>query len=219
MKQPTFLTYHKSSDRGEVIDIGQLLTAKGIECQFEDNSTTFDPSFANNEFSKEFRIKIQQQDFEKADEILLEFSAQKLEDIDADYYLFSFSNQELLELITKSDEWSKFDYLLAQKILKDRGQEVSGETIDMLKEERIATLSKPNNNQKSLVITGYFFVLLGGIIAIFIGWHIWTHKKTLPNGDSVYGYTEKGRKHGRIIFILGIVFLILIAIEKIKANF
>lgn len=219
MTQPTFLTYHKSSDRGEVIEIGQLLTSKGIECQFEDNSTTFDPSFANNEFSKEFRIKVQQQDFEKADEILLEFSAKQLEDIDADYYLFSFSNQELLELITKSDEWSKFDYLLAQKILKDRGQEVSAETIDVLKEERIAALSKPKNDQKSLIIAGYFFVLLGGVIAIFIGWHLWTHKKTLPNGDSVYGYTEKGRKQGRIIFILGIVFLILIAIEKIKANF
>lgn len=44
-----------------------------------------------------------------------------IEVVDKDYYLFSFTEIELEDLIQKKNEWSKFDFLLAKKILNDRG--------------------------------------------------------------------------------------------------
>lgn len=150
--------------------------------------------------------------------MLLEDSVKKLDEIDTDYYLFGFSNDELLDLIAKSDEWSKLDYLLAQKILRDRGQGLSEEELEAIKMERIAELSKPEENQQKRIVAGYVFAVLGGFVGMFIGWHLLTHKKTLPNGDSVFAYVPKDRKQGRIIFILGSIFLVVGLLAKILIN-
>lgn len=40
------------------------------------------------------------------------------------YYLFDFSNHELMDLLRKNNEWSSFDQELALWILKERGREV-----------------------------------------------------------------------------------------------
>lgn len=209
MNENDFLTYQKYNNVEEATQFADLLEVNNIEFLFEDTSTAFDPSFANNESGQEFRIKLRKQDFEQVDKLLLEISAKQLDDVDKDYYLFQFTDEELIEVITKNDEWGKFDYLLAQKILKERGLEVNEKLLETLRKQRIQELAKPEENQKSWIFTGYVFALLGGVVGIFIGWHLLTHKKTLPNGDRVYGYTEDNRKHGRSIMILGIVFFFL----------
>ena len=47
--------------------------------------------------------------------------------------------------------------------------------------------------------------LLGGFLGIIIGWYIWKSTKTLPDGNKVLSYNANDRKHGRIIFYLGII--------------
>ncbi|MBS1632914.1 MAG: hypothetical protein JST10_10120 [Bacteroidetes bacterium] len=218
MTENDFLTYQKFSDKSEAIELTELLKENNIDFLFEDNSTSFDPSFANNQINKEFRVKLKKQNFDKADKIMLSISATQLDNIDKDYYLFEFKDEELIEVLTKSDEWSKFDYLLAQKILKERGQEVNEKFLETLRKQRIEELAKPEENQKTWIIAGYVFAFLGGLLGLFIGWHLLSHKKTLPNGERVYGYSVEDRKHGNRILIMGIVFLIIWTLIKILNN-
>ncbi|MBM3418164.1 MAG: hypothetical protein FJY17_04490 [Bacteroidetes bacterium] len=157
MTENDFLIYQKFSDKGEAVELTELLTENNIDFLFEDTSASFDPSFANNQINNEFRVKIKKQDFDKADKITLSFSATQLDNIDKDYYLFEFTDEELIEVLTKGDEWSKFDYLLAQKILKDRGQEVNEKFLETLRKQRIEELAKPEENQKTWIIAGYVF--------------------------------------------------------------
>lgn len=58
MTEDNFLTYFKTSNKEGITELTNLLTAHEIEFQLEDASTNFDPSFANNEFSKEYRVKL-----------------------------------------------------------------------------------------------------------------------------------------------------------------
>ncbi len=219
MTEHIFLTYQKFNYKGEAAELGDLLADHKIEHFIEDTSSSFDPSFSNNELNKEFRIKLKKQDFEKADKLLLAISADQISAIDKDYYLFEFSDEELMDILKKSDEWSKFDYLLAQKILKGRGQEINDKQLESLRKQRIEELAKPGEYQKSWIIAGYVFSFLGGLMGVFIGWHLISYKKTLPNGDSVYGYTVEGRKHGSNILLLGIVsFIIWLFIRTILNN-
>lgn len=185
-----YLTYQKFNNEGEAFELAELLTANKIEFLLEDTSGNFDPSFANNDFNKEFRIKLQKHDFDHADKLLLSISEKYLNDIDKDYYLFAFSDEKLLRILTESDKWSKFDYLLAQKILKERGQEVSEKLLDTLRKQRIEELAKPEDSQKTWIMAGYLFAFLGGFLGLFIGWHLRSHKKALPNEDSVYAYSS-----------------------------
>jgi len=218
MKENQFLTYRKFTDKSEALELSELLTKNNIDFILEDTSASFDPSFANNEFNNEFRIKLKKSDFELVDQLQLEISVNQIDSIDKDYYLFGFTDQELIEIITKSDEWSNFDYVLAQKILKDRGMEINKELLNTIRKQRIEELAKPEGSQKVWIIAGYAFSFIGGLLGLFIGWHLLSYKKTLPNGDRVYGYSMEDRTQGSYILINGIIFLIIWTIVGISID-
>lgn len=205
MSSSDFVNYQKFFNKEDAHDLAELLQNHGIEVEHEDSTGAFDPTFAHNASSLEFRIKLKKQDFDRADQVLMNFYVDSLDDIDSDYYMLKFSDTELYDVVAERDAWSKFDFLLAQKLLKERGKEVTVETIDALREERLEQLSQPDTNTQLWVYVGYFFALLGGLFGIFIGWHLFTFKKTLPNGNRVYEYSEMDRKHGQRIFYIGMI--------------
>lgn len=209
MTKNNFLTYQKFIEKTEAIDLIALLTTNKIEFIFEDNSSTHIAAFTNNELDKEFRIKLQKHDFDKVDELIIGSLSNQVEKVDKSHYLFDFSDEELFEVLSKRDEWSKLDFLLAQKILKDRGHEANEMFLESLRKQRFTQLAKPEQNQKYWIILGYISAFFGGLFGIFIGWHMHTHKRTLPNGDRVYGYSVSDRKHGNRILVLGIIFFVV----------
>lgn len=121
----------------------------------------------------------------------------------------------MLDVIIKSDEWNKFDVQLAQKILVKKGKRLSNSEIEEIKRQRILDLAKPEKKQSEWIFVGYISSLLGGLLGIFIGWHLLTFKKTLPNGDRVFNYSNEDRKHGNQILILGIISIVIWTIIKI----
>ncbi|OAQ41569.1 hypothetical protein A5893_00175 [Pedobacter psychrophilus] len=205
MQENQFITYQKFTVKDEVEEFSKFLEENNIEFEFEDNSISFDPTFANNDFGKIYFIKLKKADFEKVDKIQNEISINLSENIDKDHYLNDFTDDELIEVIVKSEEWSKLNFSLAQKILKQRGKEITSDQLKELKRQRIEELAKPEQSQKAWIIAGYIFSVLGGFIGIFIGKHLFSHKKTLPNGETVFAHTKSERNHGNRIFILGII--------------
>jgi hypothetical protein len=204
-----FTTFQKFNDQNSASQLGDFFKEKGLECLLEDNSLSFDPTFANNGFGKEFCIKLKKSDFEKGNVFLNEKAEKEIVEIDNDYYLLSFTDKELFELIAASDEWSPFDVSLAERLLKERGIEVSPEEIEIIKRNRIEELSEPEKSQRTYIIIGYITAFLGGFLGIFIGWHLLTFKKTLPNGNRIYAYSDNDRKQGNRILIIGGFFLVI----------
>ena len=64
-------------------------------------------------------------DFPRAHLALKAYYQAQLSTMDPDYYLFSFTDTELLEIVTHPDEWGHLDYALAKKLLADRGKPLS----------------------------------------------------------------------------------------------
>jgi hypothetical protein len=207
MSTEKYLTIRKFNDIELANEFSRTLNNNNISYILE-NTSGFDPSFSNNELSKEYAIKIKQSDFERVNDLLIEISQKDLQNVEQDHYLFSFTDDELFEIISRPDEWNQFDYLLAQKILKQRGKEIKPEKVETLKKERLKDLSKPEKSNKTWICLGYIMAFFGGILGIFIGWHLSTHKKTLPNGETVYAHSVSDRKHGFRIVIIGVLFFI-----------
>jgi len=214
MMTTDFVTFQRFNDKAAALGIAETFRENGIECGVEDVSENFDVSFANNEINKDFRIKLKPADFERADTLLLQLAEKDLADIDPGYYIFDFSNDELKEIIEKQDEWSSLDFLLAKKILKERGVEVNLSQIQTFKEKRLAALAEPEKSPQVLIVAGYILAVVGGLIAIIIGAYLRTHKKLLPNGERVFGYAASDRAHGERILILGTLGLILSAVYQ-----
>jgi len=205
-KYLTFRRFNNSEDASQLV---KTLESNNIPHIVEDASPSFDVTFSGNTLDKEYHIKLKQSDFESTEKLLLSNSSVDIDKIPEDYYLLEFTNEELIEILMKPDEWSPLDYKLAQQLLKDRGKEVDAEFINTLRNKRNEELSQPEKSQKNWIYAGYVFALLGGLLGIFIGWHLMTFKKTLPDGKRVYGYVDSDRKNGQRILILGLIFTIL----------
>jgi hypothetical protein len=220
MAKEQFLTFKKFNDEIAVIELGILFKDNNLEFIIEDTSASFDPSFANSELSKEWRMKLRKQDFETAEVLLQQLFSSQLDAIDKDYYLFNFTDPELMEVLSMRDEWGQFDFLLAQKLLKERGKEVNAEMLEVMRGQRIEKLAKPEESQKTYIYAGYIMALLGGLLGLFIGWHLLAHKKTLPNGDLAYSYSPADRKDGyRIVIIAVICFVVWTVLWASKFSF
>ena len=218
--EPEFITYQKFNDVGLANELAEQLDNHHIPNQVVEESRSFDPGFRfNDTLQTDWAVKIRKQDFETVNQLLKDEEAADVTKIGKDYYLFAFSDEELMEVITKSDEWSPFDFVLARKILADRGKPVSDETVAAISQKRIADLKAPDEPQTSWIIIGYICALAGGLLGIFIGWFLTTYKKTLPNGERVYEYNENDRKQGRRIFYIGIVVLTIAVTYKLSSIF
>jgi hypothetical protein len=217
-----FAIFRRFSDTGQANELAEELRKNGIECRLIDDSPSIDITFTGNSaFQKETQLMIMQSDFEKANKVLDENADETLIHINKDHYLFDFTTEELFEILAKPDEWNALDYKLAQRILKDRNQNIDENLLKALKQERIKELSKPDKHQGKWIVIGYILSLMGGLLGIFIGWYLWTMKKTLPNGEKIYVYSENDRKHGRRIFVIGMVLFPTTLLIKVwdKLNF
>ncbi|MGO4913832.1 hypothetical protein [Leeuwenhoekiella sp. W20_SRS_FM14] len=200
-------------------ELKELLKENGIESLLADNIPPVDVTFSGNTLQNEFEVRIKQSDFKKAEEILEKNAENLIDQIDKDYYIFEFTDEELYEILLKSDEWNAFDYTLAQKILKQRGKSVDKELLNSLKNERLKDLAKPEENQKPWIIAGYIFSHLGGFLGLIIGYFLWTSKKALPNGQKVYSYSANDRKHGKYIFYIGLIIAPTALLLKVVGQF
>jgi hypothetical protein len=70
-------------------------------------------------------------------------------------------------------------------------------------------MSNNRKFQRTWVIIGYISSLFGGFIGMIIGSILMSAQKTLSDGNVVYVFNKRNRKHGRIILYLGSSILIL----------
>jgi hypothetical protein len=148
----------------------------------------------------------------RAEKTLHVYYQKKLDLVPPDYYLFNFSDLQLMEILRAPDEWGYLDYPLAIRILSNRGVSISKEDLDKINADRIAVISRPANSPASSIWLAYLVTIFwpaglmaGGIMAFM--------KKTIYNGDRVYAYSENDRKHGIRIILLSALFFLIWAIR------
>lgn len=203
--QSNLIVFKTFSSKELAIELTNLLAVNKITFKTEVFNATFDSAFTNNS-SKDYIVKINPSDFERVDTLLLESMKDEIDNVNADYYLFQFSNEELFDLLRKRDEWSQFDVLLAKKILQSKNIEFSLDQENKIKAERLAELSKPKILKTSYYYLGIVLCFLGGFLGLLIGLDILTSKKTLPNGNRVYTYSNEDRKKGKTLIYIFIFF-------------
>ncbi|BAO74255.1 hypothetical protein [Winogradskyella sp. PG-2] len=120
--QNNYQIFRQFSHLGQATELRNILEANAIITQLDDNTPPVDVTFAGNTLQNKFEVLIRQSDFEKTEQILEKNAENIIDQIDKDYYLFQFTDDELYNILLKSDEWNEFDYTLAQKLLIQRGQ-------------------------------------------------------------------------------------------------
>jgi hypothetical protein len=215
-----FLIYKKFQDQELAEAFAQLLVENQVEFEITEDRGSLGAMYGDSESNRQIFVKIKKDDFSKVDAILLQEGEKNLETVDKDHYLYEFTDEELFEVLSKRDEWNEFDFQLSRKILKERGKDISDDTIELLRKQRVVELGKPEEGSKAWIYAGYVLCLMGGLIGIFMGLALVTAKKTLPNGEKMYAYSEAYRKHGtRLIIIGSTMFLITFIVRALTADY
>lgn len=76
-------------------------------------------------------------------------------------------------------------------------------------------------NQKAgtgLIVAGYVFALLGGLIGVALGCQLHLGKVTDPSGAKVLQYDAASRSHGMIIMCLSVLSMIVWGVVNATMN-
>jgi len=199
-----FLVFRSFYTEEEAISLVEFFKEKGIDCLIVKHRPILDKVYVGINYDREFHVKIRGYEFSKANDILDGHINQHLSEIGEDYYLHSFTDKELLEIIEKPDEWNNQDIVIAKKILRDRGVAISDTEVAEKKLSRIKNLEKPETENTVFIFLGYFFSLFG-FFGIGFGLLILHLKKTLPDGRKVFVYDARTRGHGKNMLIIALI--------------
>lgn len=210
MGKPLNIVIRSVATKEEAEALSKILGDNTIVSKITKDSGDLDHVLQGEAPTNNFEVHISEDDHQKAESILIDLAREDLNSVPDDYYLFSFADDELKDILIKKDEWNELDVLLSQKILKDRGVEINLDEIEKERELRELELQQPEGGQTGWILFGYLMALLGGFIGILLGYSLWLSKKKLPNGTKVPAYTNDIRKHGKIIFYIGVVMFVLL---------
>jgi len=201
----TFLTFQKFNDPGLAAAVAAQLEADGIDCILEKEAPVFDATFAGNDFEPTTHLKVAPTNFTRAHTALEAFYQAQLPSMDPDYYLFSFSDAELMEIVQRPDEWGHLDYVLAKKLLAEKGHLVTPALAEELKQQRMTELARPESTHPRQIFVGYVVAFAGGFFGLILGYILGYLTKTLPNGQRVYVYPPAERRHGKRMLVISAI--------------
>ncbi len=235
-----FIPFQKFETKDEAEQVAAMLREKGIESLIEQDRGLLDQNIIGKQYDNYVQLNIHGDDFKTAQEILIAATKVDLADVDKDYMLQSFTDNELLDVVAKPDEWGFYNYNVALALLKARGTNVDAQKNEQLQEHRLTELSVPRELNDYWMMFGYGFSVLGilarlfnsstalviiygfylvpGLLGIILGLYIRLTKRTLPNGTQILSFSEKARKHGLYMLLLGIVSLILLLLGGMLLN-
>lgn len=203
-----YLTFRKFDNPDEANAVLELLSSNNIPGRIEEERALLDTNLIGQQFDLPYCLKISPDNFTAAEELLRNSTDLSVAEPDKDYYLLTFSDEELMEVIDKKDEWGNYDYALALKLLRERGITLTAEDIERAHAQRVQALAKPDNGSSLWTVAGYFIAAIGGLLGLFIGIFLMTAKKTLPDGSRVHAYSGNARMHGRFITGVAVVAMV-----------
>lgn len=196
----TFMSLTDSSVAEEMI---QILKVNKIAFKIQDTSKDFDATFANNTAQDSILIMLNPNDFDKASRILDENMQFNINEIDSLHPLFSFTIDELKDVVKNYDEWHPLDVKLAKHLLKNESITVEdSEIIDKQLQKEIKSQQPEKSNSLTLIM-GYGFCIMGGLAGIGIAIFLLTGKRTMTDGSKKYIYSKSDRVHGVYMLIAG----------------
>ncbi len=212
-----FKTFMSFTEPEMANEIAGILAEGKVLYNIYDTRKDFDPAMSNSEMGKEILIQIRQQDFKQAEMLLDEKMPLDIDTVDPSHFLFGFTDEELKDVVKRTDEWHILDIKLAKYLLQQKGITVSEEEMDTFRAQDLIEKAKPEKIEAAWLVIAYMSAICLGFFGLLIGWYLATLKKTLPDGSKVYNYGRSDRRHGKLMLMLGsLSMMIMILYLKTK---
>lgn len=212
-----YSTYQKFFSPEQAAPVLTILKEHGIPFEFIKSKKLVDSVIGGDaSFDNLYELKIPNKQFEEVNQLLRETQEIDINDLASDYYLFSFTDEELVDILRRPDEWSPQDYNIALQVLEERDITFTEDELAAYRKERIRVLARPEKLHNRLLYAGYAFAFFGGVIGVIIGLSLWQTKKTLPNGKKQFMFDFQTRGHGKLMILFSVIMLVVNLIVNIS---
>jgi hypothetical protein len=195
-----FLTYSKFYTEKQAEELSNFLKENNIEFLIEHEKELLDKIYLGNSLDALVLLKIKHEDFEKVNNLIVSKYTIDISTVDKDYYLFQFSNEELLDVMNNPEEWNYFDRALSKQILESSNKELLvNHTPDS------NTTYSPIRLELIWLLAEYLLAIAFNYTGIIIGLITIVARKTLSNGKSVRIYDSWTIRHGYILMVVGLI--------------
>lgn len=209
--EPGFVELLRCRDGTILDETRAMLDAAEVSYRVGSTATNFDLSSIGSGSNAEAIITVRRADYESA-RSALESEYLKV-DLPEDHHLRTVTDAELAEILGKTSEWSPFDVAHARRIAKERG--ISEEDIQEQEEERMNKLRTGKPAPEYLLITGWVFSVLGGLIGLGIAWSICFMKEKTPEGE-FFSYDAESREKGKLMLAVASIVLAIALVIKLR---
>jgi hypothetical protein len=219
------LVYQTFPDKEQAMRTAATLENNAIYVSIEENSNPLDSSIIGQQYGNAFLLKIPSISFTDADRILEEQIIINLDEVDKEYLLLSFTNEELIDVLKHKSDWGIYNYKLAERLLSDRNVVISKDEIELARENQLIENASPIGMNSFWIILAYLLIatafcsyiaqfniviaLTPLLFVIVFGYTLYFSKNTLSNGKRYPTYLNALRLHG-IVFILSGIILVLV---------
>ena len=197
------------SDEIEAARAGEILEEHGIPCIIQHEHETFNPAFTLKSSFNSIHLLVASTMAQRAREILGNSGSSHDPEPTTEALLADFSHKELREVVTKSDEWNEETVQTAERMLRERGIEITDVEKAEMEYQRINEIRKPRTGDPVWMTFAFLSILAGGIPGILIGMGYRYLKDRDPEGRRYYIYDDHTRWWGGLIMIAGIASLVL----------
>jgi len=217
---PQYLTFRKVQTQEEAYALQELLIQHNIPSKLEESSALLGAAILGQQFDPPFHVKIPADNFTKATAVVHAAVNINVNEVEPDYYLLSFSTDELKDVLAKKDEWGSYDHALALQLLKERGIMFTDRELEAMQQQRMQELARPAEGKAIWPWIAYLSVILTGVLGLIVtGALVRTAKKTLPDGSRVYVYREDVRRHGRNFLIISALAILITIIDTFNGGY
>lgn len=197
---PTYLTYPRFYDQEQSKELTDFLDRERVPYIIEKDREVLDKIYVGETLDPLIRIMIKSEDFAKVNDLMITRYPVDLAQLDTDYYLFSFSNSELQEVLSSPDNWNYLDRAIAAKLLE--GKQLTNTNISQVAE---TVDPAPEQISAAWLIAQYLLSLVFPYVGILIGIATLAAYRTTPDGKKRNIYNANTRMHAKIMLGIGII--------------
>jgi hypothetical protein len=173
-----FIEFQKFPDMQDASELLTLLKNNNIPYQIDDSGQRF--SLVSNPLDNFVVVKIQEENIQKTNELLSIKEDKDFEKIEDDHYLYTFSDEDIIDAIANQSEWSNLEIKIANKIAKERNLELTAETLNKAKRKKLKEIVNEEQKSKNKIkntanwfgAIAIFSVINSILLSMQIDWHM-----------------------------------------------
>ena len=193
--------FDKYLNRDEAAYYNELFLLQGLHPVLEEAQEYFDAIIGSNTAELYYIIRLLSVEFKEADTII--YNEIKKNGVPADYFLNTYTKEELNDVVANPDKWSKQDIGVARIIGEENGWNISYETVQQQAANRFEQLKQVNLKWHVLLLL-YTLCVFAFVVSFIVGPLLYLLKHPDFNGEQQYYFSDETRTHGIFLFLVSI---------------